>query len=157
MALVVTMGAADVGRAPIARSRAEAVADLAALAAAQELALPSGIDPSTVAAEYADRNDGRLVSCSCATGTSEAVVEVAVPARGSSFRSETGTSSVSRARWWISQAELLELSLACVARDRRSVLRRAAQHEELDGGPDHLRPRVEPERDADQHDGTRHE
>ncbi len=82
MALVVTMGAADVGRALIARSRAEAVADLAALAAAQELALPSGIEPSTVAAEYADRNGARLVSCSCAEGTSEAVVEVAVPARG---------------------------------------------------------------------------
>lgn len=82
MALVVTMGAADVGRALIARSRAEAVADLAALAAAQELALPSGIDPSTVAAEYADRNGSRLVSCACATGTSEAVVVVAVPARG---------------------------------------------------------------------------
>lgn len=82
MALVVTMGAADVGRALIARSRAEAVADLAALAAAQELALPSGIDPSAVAAEYADRNGGRLVSCSCSTGTSEADVEVAVPVRG---------------------------------------------------------------------------
>jgi secretion/DNA translocation related TadE-like protein len=82
MALVVAMGAADVGRALIARSRAEAVADLAALAAAQELALPSGIDPATVAAEYADRNGGRLVSCSCATGTTEAVVEVAVPAHG---------------------------------------------------------------------------
>ncbi|HEX6581604.1 MAG TPA: Rv3654c family TadE-like protein [Actinomycetota bacterium] len=82
MALVVTMGAADVGRALIARSRAEAVADFAALAAAQELALPSGIDPSTVAAEYADRNGGRLVSCSCVPGRSEAVVEVAVPARG---------------------------------------------------------------------------
>ena len=82
MALVVTMGAADVGRALIARSRAQAVADLAALAAAQELALPSGVDPSTVAAEYADRNGARLVSCSCAAGSSEAVVEVAVPARG---------------------------------------------------------------------------
>lgn len=81
MALVVTMGAADVGRALVARSRAEAVADLAALAAAQELALPSGTDPSAVAAEYTERNGGRLVSCSCATGTSEAVVEVAVPAR----------------------------------------------------------------------------
>lgn len=81
MALVVTMGAADVGRALIARSRAEAAADLAALAAAQELALPSGIDPSAVAAEYADRNGGRLVSCSCSAGTSEAVVEVAVRVR----------------------------------------------------------------------------
>ena len=82
MALVVTMGAADVGRALIARSRAQAVADLAALAAAQELALPSGVDPSTAAAEYADRNGARFVSCSCDPGTLEAVVEVAVPARG---------------------------------------------------------------------------
>jgi len=82
MSLVVTMGAADVGRALIARSRAEAVADLAALAAAQELALPSGADPTSIAADYADRNDARLVSCSCAAGTSEAIVEVAVAVRG---------------------------------------------------------------------------
>jgi secretion/DNA translocation related TadE-like protein len=82
MALVATMGAADVGRAVIARSRAEAVADLAALAAAQELALPSGTDPSAVAAEYASRNGARLTSCSCAAGSFEAVVEVAVPVRG---------------------------------------------------------------------------
>jgi secretion/DNA translocation related TadE-like protein len=82
MALVVTMGVADVGRALIARSRAEAVADLAALAAAQELAFPSGVDPATFAADYADRNGARLVSCSCAAGTFEATVEVAVPVRG---------------------------------------------------------------------------
>jgi secretion/DNA translocation related TadE-like protein len=82
MALVVTMGAADVGRALVARARAEAVADLAALAAAQELALPSGTDPASIAADYADRNGARLVSCSCAAGTSEAVVEVAVPVSG---------------------------------------------------------------------------
>ena len=82
MALVVSMGAADVGRALIARSRAEAAADLAALAAAQELAFPSGVDPATLAADYADRNGGRLVSCSCAAGTFEATVEVAVPVRG---------------------------------------------------------------------------
>ena len=82
MALVVSMGAADVGRALIARSRAEAAADLAALAAAQELAFPSGVDPATLAADYADRNGGRLVSCTCAAGTLEATVEVAVPVRG---------------------------------------------------------------------------
>jgi secretion/DNA translocation related TadE-like protein len=82
MSLVVTMGAADVGRALIARSRAEAVADLAALAAAQELALPSGAEPASIAADYADRNGARLVSCSCAAGTTEAVVQVAVPVRG---------------------------------------------------------------------------
>jgi secretion/DNA translocation related TadE-like protein len=82
MALVVTMGAADVGRALLARSRAEAAADLAALAAAQELAFPSGADPSSIAADYADRNGARLVSCSCAAGTTEAIVHVALPVRG---------------------------------------------------------------------------
>jgi secretion/DNA translocation related TadE-like protein len=82
MALVVTMGAADVGRAVIARSRAEAAADLAALAAAQELAFPSGIDPAGFAADYAVRNGARLLSCSCAEGTSEAVVRVAVRVSG---------------------------------------------------------------------------
>ena len=81
MALVVSMGVADVGRALIARSRAEGVADLAALAAAQELAFPSGVDPATFAADYADRNGARLVSCSCAAGTLEVTVEVAVPVR----------------------------------------------------------------------------
>jgi secretion/DNA translocation related TadE-like protein len=82
MALVVTMGAADVGRALIARSRAEAVADLSALAAAQELALPSDTDPASFAADVATRNGARLVSCSCAEGTSEAIVRVAIPVRG---------------------------------------------------------------------------
>ena len=82
MALVVSMGAADVGRALIARSRAEAAADLAALAAAQELALPSGTDAAAFAEDFAVRNGARLVSCSCAEGTSEAIVRVAVPVRG---------------------------------------------------------------------------
>ena len=82
MALVVTMGAADVGRALIARSRAEATADLAALVAVQELAFPSGEDPALLAADYAVRNGARLVSCSCADGSSEAVVRVAVPVGG---------------------------------------------------------------------------
>ena len=82
MSLVVTMGAVDVGRALIARSRAEAVADLAALAAAQELAFPMGTDPASIAADYADRNGARVVSCSCAAGTFEAVVHVVVPVRG---------------------------------------------------------------------------
>jgi secretion/DNA translocation related TadE-like protein len=82
MALVVTMGATDVGRALIARSRAEAVADLAALAAAQELAFPSGPEPTQLAADFAVRNGARLVSCSCAEGSLEATVRVAVPVRG---------------------------------------------------------------------------
>lgn len=79
MALVVAMGAADVGRALIARSRAEAIADLAALAAAQELAFPSGTNPAQLASEYAARNGARFVSCACEEGTYEATVRVTVP------------------------------------------------------------------------------
>jgi secretion/DNA translocation related TadE-like protein len=82
MSLIVAMGTADVGRALIARSRAEAAADLAALAAAQELAFPSETDPSALASDYATRNGARLVSCACATGASEATVRVAVSVRG---------------------------------------------------------------------------
>ena len=82
MALVVTMGAADVGRALVARARAEAVADLAALAVAQELVLPSGVEPSQIAADYADRNGARLVSCTCSPGSLEATVRVEVDVRG---------------------------------------------------------------------------
>jgi secretion/DNA translocation related TadE-like protein len=82
MSLIVAMGTADVGRALIARSRAEAAADLAALAAAQELAVPSGNDPATLAADYAARNGGRLVSCACSPGASDATVRVAIAVAG---------------------------------------------------------------------------
>src|SRR5439155_26082618 len=46
------------------------------LAAAQEIALPSGLDPVEVAAEYAQSNGATLQSCQCDAGTSQAVVEV---------------------------------------------------------------------------------
>lgn len=82
MTLILVMGVADVARALIARSRAEAVADLTALAATQELALPSGTDPGEVAAEYATRNGADLVTCSCSEGSLEAVVTVAVHVDG---------------------------------------------------------------------------
>lgn len=82
MALVVAMGVADVARALIVRSRAEAAADLAALAAAQELALPSGEPPASFAEAFASANDARLVSCECSPGSDEAVVRVAVEISG---------------------------------------------------------------------------
>jgi hypothetical protein len=72
LAVVLTMGAADVGRVLMAQARVRT-------AAAQELALPTGRSPHDVGAEYAARNDGELLSCSCEPGTSEAVVEVRVP------------------------------------------------------------------------------
>jgi secretion/DNA translocation related TadE-like protein len=76
--LVVVMGTADLGRALVARSRARTAADAAALAAAQELALSTGQDPSAFAADYAGRNGATLVSCVCAAGTFDVTVEVAV-------------------------------------------------------------------------------
>lgn len=76
--VVMTMGAADVGVALVARAHAQQAADAAALAAAQELALPSGRAPAAVAADFAARNDARLVACVCAPGTEQAVTTVTV-------------------------------------------------------------------------------
>jgi secretion/DNA translocation related TadE-like protein len=76
MALV----AVDLLRVVQARSRAQTAADASALAAAQELAIPSDRIPGEVASEYATRNGGTLVSCACEPSSSEAIVEVEVPA-----------------------------------------------------------------------------
>jgi secretion/DNA translocation related TadE-like protein len=78
LAVVITMGAADVGKALVARAHARQAADAAALAAAQEQALPSGRTPAEVADEYASRNGADLTGCACAVGAAEAVVQVAV-------------------------------------------------------------------------------
>ena len=76
--LVLVLGVTDVGRVLIARSKARTAADAAALAAADELALPTGADPAALAAEYATRNGADLTACACAAGTFEAVVMVEV-------------------------------------------------------------------------------
>lgn len=89
LSLVLSVGVADVGRMLIARSHARTAADAAALAAAQELALPSGLDPGDVAADYAVRNDAALTDCACATGTFEATVTVSILVDG--FLLVTGT------------------------------------------------------------------
>jgi len=75
VALVCTMGVADVGRVLVERSRAEAAADAAALAAAQDLALGTG-DPSDAAARFAEQNGAVVVDCACAAGATDAVVTV---------------------------------------------------------------------------------
>ena len=77
--LVLVLGVADLGRVLVARSRARTAADAAALAAVQEMAIPTGEDPATFAAAFAVANGATLVSCACATGTFEAAVEVTVP------------------------------------------------------------------------------
>ena len=81
--IVLTLGAADLGTALIARERAHAAADAAALAAAQELAMPSGSLPQIQAADYASRNGASLLSCACEVGAQEALVSVSVTIRAS--------------------------------------------------------------------------
>jgi secretion/DNA translocation related TadE-like protein len=70
--------AADLARAAAARGQAQVAADAAALAAAQELIVPSGTAPSGVAASYAARNGARLVACRCPSEGSEVTVTVEV-------------------------------------------------------------------------------
>ncbi len=79
MILVLGLGAADLAKVLVAASRAQSAADAAALAAAQELALPTGREPSDDAAEYAARNAAVLIECRCEEGTLEATVQVRVP------------------------------------------------------------------------------
>ena len=77
--LVLTMGVADLGRVLVGRARARTGADAAALAVAQELAYPSGLEPAALAADYAQRNGAELVSCTCSAGAFEVTVEVRAP------------------------------------------------------------------------------
>ena len=77
--VMLALCAADLAKALDVASRAQTAADAAALAAAQELALPGGREPSDLAAEYADRNGAELRSCTCDAGTYEATVVVRVP------------------------------------------------------------------------------
>jgi secretion/DNA translocation related TadE-like protein len=77
--LVLGLGAADFARVLAGVGRARTAADAAALAAAQELALPRSTPPAELAAEYANRNGAALQACSCDEGAFEASVRVWVP------------------------------------------------------------------------------
>jgi len=135
--------------------------DAAALAAAQELALPSGTDPADVAADYAARNDAILTDCSCTVGTLDATVTVSIVVDG--FLLVTGVRTVTaRARAVVDlpaepppTASSLQLVGAGIAPDRRSIVRIAPGHQELDRRPQRLGARIEPERHHDEHHGAR--
>ncbi len=97
LTLVLSVGLVDVARVLVARSHARTAADAAALAVAQELALPSGADPADVAAAYAEHNDAILSDCVCVAGTSDATVTVSIVVDG--FLLVTGARTVTaRAR-----------------------------------------------------------
>ena len=82
LVLVLSLGVADVARVLVARAHARTAADAAALAVAQELALPSGMAPADVAAGYAVRNDAIVTDCVCVAGTLDATVTVSIVVHG---------------------------------------------------------------------------
>jgi uncharacterized membrane protein len=79
VAVVLALGTADVARVLATAASAQTAADVSALAAVQELAMPSGLVPAEVAGEYAERNGASLVSCGCPAGSFEAIVTVRMP------------------------------------------------------------------------------
>ncbi len=76
LVLVLVLMSVDVLRTVEAAARGQTAADAAALAAAQDIALPSGRGPEEFAREYASRNGAMLVSCRCDPNGAEAVVQV---------------------------------------------------------------------------------
>ena len=77
-ALILVLVMVDLLRALESKSRAQTAADAAALAAAQELARPSGTTPSAMAARYAGLNGATVTECRCERQGSEAVITVRV-------------------------------------------------------------------------------
>jgi secretion/DNA translocation related TadE-like protein len=78
--IMLALGVADVTKVLAVASRAQTAADAAALAAAQELAVPSDALPEDVARTFAEANGAQLVSCACARGSYDARIEVRMPA-----------------------------------------------------------------------------
>lgn len=76
LAGVIVLASVDLMRVVGAQARAQVAADAAALAAAQEIALPSGRQPQELAVQYAEHNGATLLSCRCDPESGEAVVEV---------------------------------------------------------------------------------
>lgn len=78
-----SLAVADLGAMLAARSRAQAAADSAALAAVVEQApvLSRGVDPGEAARREAEANGATLVSCDCDIGDPSATVEVVVRPR----------------------------------------------------------------------------
>lgn len=66
----------DLGAVSAGAARTQTAADAAALAAAQELVLPSGGSPEEVAARYASLHDAQLIRCRCPPGGDDVVVLV---------------------------------------------------------------------------------
>jgi secretion/DNA translocation related TadE-like protein len=97
LAGILALVTVDLLRVLQAKSRVQTAADAAALAAAQELAIPSGHPPQGFAADYAERNGATLISCRCDPGTAEAVVEVQMPVTLVFFARDRTVTALARA------------------------------------------------------------
>lgn len=77
------LAVADLGVMLVARGRAQAAADAAALAAVAQQApiFDQGSDPDAAARDTAQRNGVTLLSCTCEVGTTDATVEVELSPR----------------------------------------------------------------------------
>ncbi len=78
LAGVVSALSADLAVVATARARAQTAADAAALAAAQELLVPSFPSPAAAAGEYARRHGAEVTECRCDPASDDAVVEVEI-------------------------------------------------------------------------------
>jgi hypothetical protein len=76
IAAILAALSADLARVATARTRAQTAADAAALAAAQELIVPSSRSPAEVADEYSQRHGAVVSDCRCSPGADEVVVAV---------------------------------------------------------------------------------
>lgn len=83
VATLVGIAIIDIGAYLVAASRAQALADGAALAAVSaDAPTVSGQIPSTQAERVAHAGDGQLVECRCLAGRERATVTVSVPVPG---------------------------------------------------------------------------
>lgn len=90
LAAILSALSADLARVAVARTRAQTAADAAALAAAQELIVPSAMTPAEVARDYAEWNSAEVTECRCHPGADEVIVavqtEIALPFLGGERR-----------------------------------------------------------------------
>jgi hypothetical protein len=76
LAAILSTLSADLARVATGRVRAQTAADAAALAAAQELVVPSARSPREVADEYAGHHGATVAECRCEPGSEETLVKV---------------------------------------------------------------------------------
>lgn len=79
LAAILSALSADLARVVSARTHAQAAADAAALAAAQELLVPSALSPSEVAEDYAARHGATVIECRCERSSDDVLVGVELP------------------------------------------------------------------------------